>query len=124
MPLITIETSPIFDMHGAVFQGMSSPSRGAKENSVWIVTIAGGTPGTTHQVTREETLIGLEGTATALLGGETYELSSKTALVIPANTDFQLSNLSGAPFCAVVVLPVGGQARMANQDPFTPPWAR
>ena len=28
------------------------------------------------------------------------------------------------PFAAVVVLPVGGQAKLADQAPFTPPWAQ
>jgi mannose-6-phosphate isomerase-like protein (cupin superfamily) len=123
MPLISKSEAPSFNMYGADFIGLASPKRGSKENAVWIVSLSKGSPPVMHQITREEIFVCLQGRAVAQVGAETYELSEGSALVVPAYTDFQLSNPDDAPFKAVVVLPVGAQALIADNDPFIPPWA-
>jgi mannose-6-phosphate isomerase-like protein (cupin superfamily) len=45
------------------------------------------------------------------------------SLVVPAGAAFSLSNPGASVFEAVVVLPVGGQAVVGDEAPFTPPWA-
>jgi len=35
MPFIAAADAPQFDLHGATFTGLASPSRGAAANSVW-----------------------------------------------------------------------------------------
>jgi mannose-6-phosphate isomerase-like protein (cupin superfamily) len=122
-PLIRPADAPVFDLPGVQFTGLAAPSRGAQESSVWIVRVAAGTPGMAHQLTREEVLIVLEGRARATLRGCEYDLEPGSAFVIPARTDFALANPYAAPFRAVAVLPVGGQA-IVGADTFTPPWAQ
>ena len=123
MPFIATADAPTFTLHGATFTGLSSPNRGATENAVWILTLHAGTPAVAHQLTREETFVGLEGRALARVGNKTHEVTAGSALVVPAYTEFEISNPDPAPFRAVVILPVGGQAMIADGAPFTPPWA-
>ncbi|WGS53884.1 cupin domain-containing protein [Paraburkholderia sp. D15] len=124
MPFIASADAPSYSMHGASFTGLASPSRGATENSVWIVTLHFGANAVTHRLSREETFVCIEGRALAQVGDETFEVTEGSALVVPANTDFKLSNPDATPFRAVAVLPVGGQAMIGDGAPFTPPWAQ
>jgi mannose-6-phosphate isomerase-like protein (cupin superfamily) len=123
MPFIASADAPQFDLPGASFTGLASPSRGATENAAWIVTLPAGAPGLPHRLTREETFIGLEGQAQARVGDQVHALTPGSALVVPANVEFEISNPGNAPFRAVAVLPVGGQAVLADGVAFTPPWA-
>ncbi len=124
MPFIPAAEARIFDIPGVRFSGLAAPSRGATENAVWIVTLQPGTPGMPHRLTREETFVAIEGAAIATVDGVAHDLTEGSALVVPAGAAFSLGNPHDAPFRAVVVLPVGGQAEIAGEAPFTPPWAQ
>lgn len=123
MPFISRSDSPEFRIPGVVFSGLASPSRGATENAVWRVRLEPGNVGTAHQLTREETIVATAGAAVATLDGVEYALGVGSALVIPPHVDFSLSNPHDDAFEAVAVLPIGGQARIGDAPPFTPPWA-
>ena len=123
MPFIAADSAPSFELHGAAFTGLASPSRGSTENAVWLVTLSDTGQAVPHTVSREEILVCIEGRALAQLGAETQELTPGSALVIPAAIEFSIHNPHPAPFKAVAVLPVGGQATIAGQPAFTPPWA-
>lgn len=123
MPFIASTNTPTFAFHGATFTGMASPSRGSTENAVWLVTLPPGHPAVRHRLTREETFVGLDGCALASVGGETFEVTAGSALIVPADTDFEIRNPGPQSFRAVVILPVGGQAMIGDAAPFTPPWA-
>lgn len=123
MPFIAADAAPTFQLHGAHFTGLASPSRGSTENAVWLVTLSDTGQAVPHTLSREETLVCVEGRAIAHLGAETHELTPGSALVIPPDVEFSIRNPHPAPFRAVAVLPVGGQACIAGQPPFTPPWA-
>ena len=124
MPFIAADTAPSFELHGAAFTGLASPTRGSTENSVWLVALSDTGQAVPHTLTREETLVCIEGRALARLGDEAHELTPGSALVIPAGVEFSICNPDRAPFRAVAVLPVGGQAEIAGQPAFTPAWAR
>jgi len=78
-------------------------------------------------------MVCIEGRAFASLSGEIFEMTPGSAIVIPPDTEFSIRNPHATPrhatprhampFRAVAVLPVGGQATIAGQQPFTPPWA-
>ena len=123
MPFIAADSAPSFELHGAAFTGLASPSRGSTENAVWLVTLSDTGQAVPHTLSREETLVCIEGRALARLGAEAHELTPGSALVIPAGVEFSIRNPHPTPFKAVAVLPVGGQARIAGQAAFTPPWA-
>lgn len=123
MPFVSSTDSPEFRIPGVVFSGLASPSRGASENSVWRLRVEPGNVGTAHQLTREETIVATAGAAVATLAGEEYTLTVGSAIIVPPNVDFALSNPHAVPFEAVAVLPIGGQARLGEAPLFTPPWA-
>lgn len=121
-PLITAADARTFALPGIEFTGFAAPSRGARESAVWIVRIAPGTPGTPHQLTREEVLVVLDGRARARLDHTDYELEPGSAFIVPPRTNFALSNPYADEFRAVAVLPVGG-AGVVGEETFIPPWA-
>lgn len=123
MPIIKATAAPTFELHGAVFTGLASPTRGATETCVWRVTIAPGNPGATHTVDREEVFAVLGGRARATIGDEIHELAPGDALIVPPHVGFSLANPHDEPFEAVCVLPVGGRACLPSGDAFVPPWA-
>ncbi len=123
MPFISAAQASHFELHGAAFVGLASPSRGSTDNAVWMVTLTDSGQAVPHRLSREETLVCIEGRAIATLYGEAFEMTAGSAIVIPADTEFSLRNPHATPFRAVAVLPVGGQVSIAGQAPFTPPWA-
>ncbi len=123
MPFISAHNAPTFELHGARFTGLASPSRGAAETAVWLVSLQPNSPATPHRLTREETFVGLEGRAFARINDEAFEITAGSALVVPAHALLELGNPHDTPFRAVAVLPVGGQAMLQGGEPFTPPWA-
>ena len=122
MPLVHALDAPTFAVPGCSFTGLAAPSRGARENSVWLVQVEPGAPGLPHSVTREEIFVATDGRAEIRLEGELHTLGPGDTAVVPANTEFSIAKPHGEPFRAVVVLPVGGQA-VTSDGAFTPPWA-
>lgn len=123
MPLVQGATAPTFELPHATFTGLASPSRGAKETSVWRVALAPGAEPVPHSLTREEIFVAVAGSAVATLDGATHAVKTGDALVVPAGADFSLANPGDEPFEAVVAFPIGGQAMTPGSEPFTPPWA-
>lgn len=122
MPVITAPASATHELAHASFTSLATPSRGSRETSLWRVRIAPGTPATPHQVTREEVFVVLAGTARVTIAGDICDARAGDAIVVPANTDFELSNAGDTALEALCCMPVGGQARLEGRT-FTPPWA-
>lgn len=123
MPIIKRSSAPTFTLPGLSVVGLASPTRGARETSVWQLSLAPGTTGTPHTVDREEVFVVVAGRALATLGDERIELARGDALVVPPATTFALSNPYSEDFEAIAALPVGGRASMPGGEPFIPPWA-
>lgn len=123
MQIIESRDAPIFDLPGTRFVGLASPSRGARENAVWRLTVAPGTRSVRHRLTREEIFVVLAGAVDVIEGDRRRRLAAGDALVVPAGTEFGIENPYDEAFEAVAVLPVGGEARIGDEPAFTPPWA-
>ena len=123
MPHIAAAEAPTFNLPGTRFTGLAAPSRGARENAVWRVSLEPGTPPRVHQLTREEILVATSGAAIASLNGEEIHLCIGDALIIPAFAEFSLANPGDVSFEAVAVLPVGARAIMEDGALFAPPWS-
>lgn len=123
--MIKLITHPrSFSLEGTVLDALAAPSTGSRENSAWIVSVAPGTEGVPHSVTREEIFVALEGAATVSSAGEVHELRAGAAMIVPAHATFALSNRTEQTFRAVAVLPVGGQAVMPGGATISPPWTQ
>jgi quercetin dioxygenase-like cupin family protein len=124
MPLLSRSDAPNFELAGVRFTTLAAPSRGARENSVWEVTVEPGVAGTPHRLTREETFVALEGRANFEVDGQRHELTAGSALVVEAGRTVALSNAGPQAFRALAVYPVGGQVLIGDRPAFTPPWAK
>jgi quercetin dioxygenase-like cupin family protein len=122
MPIIAGSTNPTHELPHARFTSLATPSRGTTETSLWRVELAPGAPGAPHQVTREEVLVVLGGTARVSLGGAVFEARTGDVIVVPPDTMFEIANAGDAMLEALCCMPVGGQARVEGKV-FTPPWA-
>jgi quercetin dioxygenase-like cupin family protein len=123
VPVLASPTQPTHELPGARFTTLVSPSRGAAETSVWLLELHADSEPVPHRVTREEIFVALEGHAIATLDGVAHAVHAGDALALPPDVEFTLATMGGAPFRALVCLPVGGQAVIAGGAPFTPPWA-
>lgn len=124
MPVLHAPSRPTHELPGARFTALSSPTRGATDTSVWVVELAPDTPATPHQVTREEVFVVLSGTAIVRLAGVEASAAPGDAILVPADTQFEISVRGSEPLRAICCLPVGGQARLPDGQTFTPPWAQ
>jgi quercetin dioxygenase-like cupin family protein len=120
--VIRAPAKPTHDLGSTRFTSLATPSRGSTETSVWQVEIEPSTPAAPHQLTREEVFVVLAGKALVELDGDCTTASVGDAIVVPAGTDFALSNAGEDVVRLLCCLPVGGQA-VAGGAPFTPPWA-
>ena len=123
MPVVFAKNAHEFNMPNVTFTSRAAPSVGSTINSVWQFRIAPRSAGTLHQLTREEIIVALSGHAIVTLGGEKMEIAKGDTIIVPAHVDFGLSNESDSAFEAMAILPVGAQAMIKGEPPFTPPWA-
>jgi quercetin dioxygenase-like cupin family protein len=123
MPVLPAPPSHTHAMGETRFTSLATPTLGPSEVSVWRVEIAPGPTGVPHQLTRGEVFVVLSGRASVLMGGSRSEAGAGDTIVVPPDTDFALGAAGDEPMAALCVLPAGGQARMPDGEPFTPPWA-
>jgi len=124
MAVIPAPAAPTHQIGGTSFTSLATPSRGSKVTSVWQVEIQPGTPATPHRLTVEEVFVILTGSALVRIDGEPANAGPGDVVVVPAAVDFEIAAGGTEPLRALCCLPVGGQARFADGEPFTPPWAQ
>src|SRR6478609_6822532 len=124
MAVIPAPATPTHRLGGASFTSLATPSRGSTDTSVWQVEITPGTPATQHRLTREEVFVILRGSARVRIDGQDGIAEPGDVVVVPAAVDFEIVAGDAEPLRALCCLPVGGQALLADGDPFTPPWAQ
>ncbi len=124
MAVIPAPAAPTHQLGGASFTSLATPSRGSKDTSVWQVEIQPGTPATPHRLTREEVFVILSGSALVRIDGQRATAEAGDVVVVPTAVDFEIVAGGSEPLRALCCLPVGGQAQLADGEPFTPPWAQ
>jgi mannose-6-phosphate isomerase-like protein (cupin superfamily) len=122
MSIIHAPDKATHDIGTARFTSLATPSRGSTETAVWQVEIEGDAPAVPHSLTREEVFVVLEGTAAVRIGDAAGIANQGDAIVVPAFTEFELSNGADVPLRLLCCFPVGGQAQLDGAT-FTPPWA-
>jgi mannose-6-phosphate isomerase-like protein (cupin superfamily) len=123
VPRIDNTNPPRFDIPGVSFTALASPSRGTAETAMWRASVAPGSDGAVHHMTREEIILAVGGNGVVRIGGEDHPLAPGDAFAVPAFTDFALASTGDTPFEAIVVLPTGGRAVLPGQPAFQPPWS-
>lgn len=124
MPIIERPRTHTHEIGTTRFTRIVAPSTGSREASVWQVELQPGTEPAPHELTREEVIFVLSGTARATLEGSVRDVGPGNAIVVPADTRFSLTAAGSEPLVALAYFPVGGEARLAGEEAFTPPWAQ
>jgi len=124
MSVLPAPVAPTHSVGATTFTSLATPSRGAQRTSVWVVSVPPGEPPTPHQLFDEEVFVVLEGTASVTLDGTEERASTGDAIVVPPHVDFALANPGPQPLRLLCCMPVGGQAKLPEGEPFTPPWAQ
>ena len=123
MPVLAAPREITHELPNARFTSLATPSRGSRETSIWRVQIEPGAPTTPHELTREEVFLILSGCARVRIGAETARAAAGDVVVVPPDTPFAIASVGSEPLEALCCFPVGGQARLADGQLFTPPWA-
>jgi mannose-6-phosphate isomerase-like protein (cupin superfamily) len=123
MSIIRDQDAPRFGEDGVTVTGLASPSRGCATVSAWRVVLAPGAGSPEHALTSDEAFVALRGRARVELDGERDELVAGDCLVVAPERPFRIRNDGPEPFEAVCCMAAGGQAVVAGQGAFPPPWA-
>jgi quercetin dioxygenase-like cupin family protein len=123
MPITDAGTASVHELAGTRFTPLAAPSSGSTEICVWRVELPPHSDAVPHEVTREEVLVVLSGTARTSIDGRVTDVAAGGAVIVPPDTPFSVTAAGDEPMVALACLPVGGQARMPGEEPFTPPWA-
>ena len=125
MAVVRISGAPHFAVEGFHFTGLTSPSRGASEICTWRLEVEPGAHSDPHWLDHEEIFVLLDGMITVSVAGESVELHAGDAVSVPARSLLELKGSGEQAAHAIVCLPAGTQATMANgQEVGTPPWAK
>jgi quercetin dioxygenase-like cupin family protein len=123
MTIIRDHDAPRFGDHGVSVTGLASPSRGCASISAWRVVLEPGAASPEHTLTSDEAFVALRGRARVELDGEAHEVAAGDCLVVAPEHSFSIRNDGAEPFEAVCCMAAGGQAVVAGQGAFVPPWA-
>jgi mannose-6-phosphate isomerase-like protein (cupin superfamily) len=123
MTIIRDQDAPRFGEDGVTVTGLASPSRGSATVSAWRVVLAPGAGSPEHTLTSDEAFVALRGRARVELDGAAHDLAAGDCLVVAPERPFTIRNDGPEPFEAVCCMAAGGQAVVAGQGAFAPPWA-
>jgi mannose-6-phosphate isomerase-like protein (cupin superfamily) len=123
--LMTVSTrsdAQRFDVDEYAFYPLAVPSRGSKELAVWTVDANAGAVSPAHHHDREVVFAITSGRMAAKVGELDVEAGPGDAIIVPANTTFELRNASAdTPASMTVIATAGMQATMGGNT-FSPPW--
>jgi mannose-6-phosphate isomerase-like protein (cupin superfamily) len=123
MTIIKEQDAPRFAQEGISVTGLASPSRGCASVSAWRVVLEPGAGSPEHTLTSDEAFVALRGTARVRLDGAEHDVSAGDCLVVAPEREFTIRNDGPEPFEAVCCMAAGGQAVVAGEGAFVPPWA-
>jgi quercetin dioxygenase-like cupin family protein len=103
--------------------GLATPSRGAHEVSVIRQRQLPGGSNPPHYHDREEAIVLLSGTVSALVDGDQAELTPGDTLIVPAQARHQLRNSGGEPAEWLLIAPRGVRFFRPDGEESRPSWA-
>lgn len=115
--------APRFELPGAVFTVLASPSLGSRDLCTWRLTVAPNQDeDKPHTVSEDEIFMVISGTVRATPGGD--ELGPGDAVVVPAGDPILLVNTGSEPAELYVAVKAGFHGLMADGTKVSPPWAQ
>lgn len=86
MPVIRRDDAPMFELGGVRVRGGASPSRGANDLLLFRVILEDGAAMPPHTHDHDEAYQVVSGSATAVIGEESFDVAEGDTVVIPAGT--------------------------------------
>lgn len=123
MPIIRAAEAPQFQLPGAQFTGLASPSRGSADICTWRLRLdAGQRNDAPHTLDRDEIFMVVSGTVQITPDGE--KLGAGDAAVVPAGEPIQVRNLGETEAELYIAIAAGFTGTMADGTQVQPPWAQ
>ena len=115
--------APRFELPGAVFTVLASPSLGSKDICTWRLTVAPTRDeDKPHTVSEDEIFMVISGTVRVTPGGD--ELGPGDAVMVPAGDPILLVNTGSEPAELHVAIKAGFHGLMADGTKVSPPWSQ
>lgn len=118
----TLADAPVFSRDGFTFRPLAVPSRGSAELAVWALEGAPGAASAPHSLDREEVFVVCDGSVRATIDGVEHVAAAGDALIVPADTPFQLRTDGDGPARLTVCTRAGIQATVGGET-ISPPWS-
>ena len=112
-----------FEIEGAQFYPLSSPSTGGTELAVWQLRLPADQGGLAHTIDREEVFFCLSGELRLVLNGEPMVLPAGQAMSVPGGS--HLNAGAGGEGAVVMVSTRAGLSAVTDDGTvMRPPWAQ
>jgi quercetin dioxygenase-like cupin family protein len=123
MPVIRRDEAPMFELGGVRVRGGASPSRGANEVLLFRVILENDAAMPRHTHDHDEVYQVVSGSATAVLGDESYEVREGDTVVIPAGVEHEAFVDAGRAVDLVSSMLTGTVMIRPNGERVAPPWS-
>ena len=123
MPVIRRDDAPMFELGGVRVRGGASPTRGANDVLLFRVILERDAAMPRHTHDHDETYQVVSGSATAEIGGESFEIDEGDTVVIPAGVE-HAAFVDGGRRAELVSSMLRGTVMIRpSGERVTPPWA-
>jgi quercetin dioxygenase-like cupin family protein len=122
VPVIRSADAPTFEVGAVRVRGGASPSRGAADVLLFRVILEGDAAMPRHTHDHDEVYQVVSGSATAVLGGESYDVGEGDTVVIPAGLEHEAYVDAGRRAELVSSMLPGTVMIRPNGERVSPPW--
>jgi quercetin dioxygenase-like cupin family protein len=123
MPVIRRDEAPTFELGAVRVRGGASPSRGANDLLLFRVFLEDGAAMPRHTHDHDEVYQVVSGSATAVIGGDRFEVAEGDTVIVPAGAEHQAFVDGGRRAELVSSMLRGTVMIRPSGERVTPPWA-
>jgi len=123
MPVIRRADAPTFELGGVRVRGGASPSRGADEVLLFRVILEDDAAMPRHTHDHDEVYQVVSGSATAMIGDDSFEVSEGDTVIVPAGTEHEAFVDRGRRAELVSSMLKGTVMIRLNGERVAPPWS-
>jgi quercetin dioxygenase-like cupin family protein len=123
MPVVRRDEAPMFELGGVRVRGGASPSRGANDVLLFRVILEDDAAMPRHTHDHDEVYQVVSGSATAVVGDESYEVREGDTVVIPAGVQHEAFVDAGRSAELVSSMLKGTVMIRPNGERVAPPWS-
>jgi quercetin dioxygenase-like cupin family protein len=122
MAVIRRDDAPMFELGGVRVRGGASPSRGASDLLLYRVILGDDARMPRHTHDHDEVYQVASGSATAVIGDESFDVAEGDTVIIPAGAEHEAYVDGGRRAEFVSSMPAGTVMIRQNGERVTPAW--